>query len=154
MSEFEVARSTTIAADPARVHGLINDFHEWTAWSPWEELDPDLSRDYSGPDTGVGARYAWQGNRKAGQGSMEIIGSTPERIDLRLLFVKPWKADNRVDFRLTPVGDAGTEVTWRMTGEHKGLGILLSKVFSMDRLVGKDFDKGLTRLKALAEGNA
>jgi hypothetical protein len=154
MSEFEVARSTTIAADPARVHGLINDFHEWTAWSPWEELDPDLSRDYSGPDTGVGARYAWQGNRKAGQGSMEIIGSTPERIDLRLLFLKPWKADNRVDFRLTSVGDAGTEVTWRMTGAHKGLGILLSKVFSMDRLVGKDFDKGLARLKALAEGNA
>jgi hypothetical protein len=150
MSAFEVARSTTIAADPARVHGLINDFHAWTQWSPWEDLDPDLSRDYSGPDTGVGARYAWQGNRKAGQGSMEIVQSTPEKIDLRLLFVKPWKADNHVDFTLTPVGDAGTQVTWRMTGEHKGLGILLSKVFSMDRLVGKDFDKGLARLKAAA----
>jgi len=154
MSEFEVARSTTIAADPARVHSLINDFHAWTQWSPWEELDPELSRDYSGPDTGVGARYAWQGNRKAGQGSMEITRSTPERIDLRLLFVKPWKADNQVDFTLTPVGDAGTQVTWRMTGEHKGLGILLGKLFSMDRLVGKDFDKGLARLKAVAEGTA
>jgi hypothetical protein len=151
MSEFEVARSTTIAADPARVHGLINDFHQWTVWSPWEELDPELSRDYSGPDSGVGARYAWQGNRKAGQGSMEITGSTPERIDLRLLFLKPWKADNRVDFTLTPVGDAGTQVTWRMTGEHKGLGVLLSKVVNMDRLIGKDFDKGLARLKAAAE---
>ena len=154
MSEFEVARSTTIAADPARVHSLINDFHAWTQWSPWEELDPELSRDYSGPDTGVGARYAWQGNRKAGQGSMEITRSTPERIDLRLIFVKPWKADNQVDFTLTPVGDAGTQVTWRMTGEHKGLGILLGKLFSMDRLVGKDFDKGLARLKAVAEGTA
>ena len=151
MSQFEVARSTTVAADPAAVHSLINDFRQWTAWSPWEDLDPNLSRDYSGPESGVGARYAWQGNRKAGQGSMEIIGSTPERIDLRLLFVKPWKADNRVDFTLTPVGDAGTQVTWRMTGEHKGLGKLLSKVFSMDRLVGKDFDKGLARLKASAE---
>jgi hypothetical protein len=151
MSEFEVARSTTIAADPARVHGLINDFHQWTVWSPWEELDPELSRDYSGPDSGVGARYAWQGNRKAGQGSMEITGSTPERIDLRLLFLKPWKADNRVDFTLTPVGDAGTQVTWRMTGEHKGLGVLLSKVVNMDRLIGKDFDRGLARLKAAAE---
>lgn len=154
MAEFEVVRSTTIAADPARIHGLINDFHEWTAWSPWEELDPDLSRDYSGPDSGVGARYAWQGNRKAGQGSMEITGSTPERIDIRLLFLKPWKADNHVDFTLTPVGDAGTEVTWRMTGENKGLAGLFSKVFSMDRLIGKDFDKGLARLKAAAESPA
>jgi hypothetical protein len=151
MAEFEIVRSTTIAADPARVHSLINDFHAWTAWSPWEELDPELSRDYSGPDSGVGARYAWQGNRKAGQGSMEITGSTPEQIDLRLVFLKPWKADNKVDFKLTSVGDAGTEVTWRMAGENKGLHALLSKVFNMDKLVGKDFDKGLAMLKATAE---
>ena len=154
MAEFEVARSTTIAADPARVHGLINDFHAWTAWSPWEDLDPELSRDYSGPDTGVGARYAWQGNRKAGQGSMEITNSTPELIALRLLFVKPWKADNKVDFILTPVGDAGTEVTWRMTGENSGLQALFTKLFNMDKLVGKDFEKGLARLKVVAEGQA
>jgi len=151
MAEFEVVRSITIAADPARVHGLINDFHQWTAWSPWEDLDPELSRDYSGPDTGVGARYAWQGNRKTGQGSMEITGSTPERIDLRLLFIKPWKADNKVDFTLTPVGDAGTEVTWRMTGSNSGLQALFTKLFNMDKLVGKDFDRGLTRLKAASE---
>jgi uncharacterized protein YndB with AHSA1/START domain len=154
MSEFEVARSTTIAADPARVHSLINDFHAWTTWSPWEDLDPELSRDYSGPDTGVGARYAWQGNRKAGQGSMEITESTPERIVLRLLFLKPWKADNRVDFTLTPVGDAGTQVTWRMTGSNSGLQAVFSKLFNMERLVGKDFDRGLARLKAAAEGGA
>jgi hypothetical protein len=152
MSDFEVARSTTIAADPARVHGLINDFHAWTAWSPWEDIDPDLSRDYSGPDSGVGARYAWQGNRKVGQGSMEITGSTPERIDLRLVFLKPWKADNHVDFTLTPVGDAGTQVTWRMTGTSSGLQALFTRLFNMERLVGKDFDKGLARLKAAAEG--
>lgn len=151
MAEFEVVRSITIAADPARVHSLINDFHAWTAWSPWEDLDPDLSRDYSGPDTGVGARYAWQGNKKAGQGSMEITGSTPEQIDLRLLFVKPWKADNKVDFTLTQVGDAGTQVTWRMTGANAGLQALFTKLFNMDKLVGKDFDKGLARLRAAAE---
>jgi len=154
MAEFEVVRSITIAADPARVHGLINDCHQWTAWSPWEDLDPELSRDYSGPDAGVGARYAWQGNRKTGQGSMEITGSTPERIDLRLLFLKPWKADNKVDFTLTPVGDAGTEVTWRMTGQNSGLQALFTKLFNMDKLVGKDFDKGLARLKAASEDAA
>ena len=79
MGAYAVSRSTTVVADPARVHGLINDFHEWTAWSPWEDIDPDLKRDYTGPDQGVGARYAWSGNRKAGEGSMEITSRSLRR---------------------------------------------------------------------------
>ena len=99
-AQFEVTRTTSIAADPARVHALVDDFHEWIAWSPWEDLDPDLRRTYSGPDAGAGARYAWTGNRKAGEGSMEITGSTPERIDIELTFLKPFKATNHVDITL------------------------------------------------------
>ena len=150
MSTFEIARSTNIAADASDVHGRINDFHEWTSWSPWEDVDPDLQRIYTGPDQGVGAHYAWQGNRKAGQGSMEIVSPTPERIGIKLSFLKPWKAVNDVTFALTPTGH-GTEVTWTMNGEHSGMGKLFSKVFSMDKLVGKDFEKGLARLKAVSE---
>ena len=47
--------------------------HQWTRWSPWEDVDPDLHRAYSGAEEGVGAVYAWSGNRKAGAGRMEII---------------------------------------------------------------------------------
>jgi hypothetical protein len=150
MSSFEISRSTTIAAEPATVHGKINDFHEWTAWSPWEDVDPNLQRIYTGPDEGVGAHYAWQGNRQAGQGSMEIETSTPEAIGIRLSFLKPWKATNDVVFTLTPSG-SGTDVTWKMTGEHAGLGKVFSKVLSMDKMLGKDFEKGLARLKAVSE---
>ena len=150
MGGYAVSRSTTVVADPARLHGLINSFHEWTAWSPWEDIDPELDRDYSGPDSGVGAHYAWSGNRKAGQGAMEITASTPDEIDIRLDFLKPWKATNQVVFTLIPAVD-GTEVTWLMTGEQRGLMALVGKVVPMDRLVGKDFEKGLTRLKAVAE---
>jgi hypothetical protein len=153
MAGFAVSRSTTVIADPARVHGLINSFHEWTAWSPWEDLDPELERDYSGPDRGVGARYAWSGNRRAGQGSMEITSSTPDEIGLRLAFLKPFRSSNDVTFSLVPAVD-GTEVTWLMTGEQRGLMGLFGKVVSMDRLIGKDFEKGLTRLKAVAESPA
>ncbi len=150
MGGFAVSRSTTVIADPARVHGLINSFHEWTAWSPWEDLDPELQRDYSGPESGVGARYAWSGNRKAGQGSMEITSSTPDEIGLRLAFLRPFKSSNLVTFSLVPAVD-GTEVTWLMTGEQRGLMGLVGRVVSMDKLIGKDFEKGLTRLKAVAE---
>jgi hypothetical protein len=150
-SSFEVTRSTTIQADPARVLGLINDFHEWTAWSPWEDLDPGLRRTYSGPSSGVGAHYAWKGNRKAGEGSMEITGSGADRIEIELAFLKPMRNTQQVELVVTPTG-AGSEVTWRMSGQHEGLMMnLFSKVVSMDRLIGKDFEKGLTRLKAVAE---
>jgi hypothetical protein len=150
-SSFEVTRSATIEADPARVHDLINDFHQWTAWSPWEDLDPGLHRTYTGPSSGVGAHYAWKGNRKAGEGSMEITGSRPDRIEIELAFLKPMRNTQQVEFVLTPTG-ARTDVVWRMSGQHEGVVMnLFSKVVSMDKLIGKDFEKGLARLKAVAE---
>jgi hypothetical protein len=151
VSQYEVVRRTTIAADPGRVHGLVNDFHEWVSWSPWEDIDPDLQRTYSGPDRGVGAHYAWQGNRKAGQGSMEITASTPERVDVDLHFLKPFESAGKVTFDLVPAGEARTDVTWTMRGEQKGFWGLVGKVVPMEKFVGKDFEKGLARLKATAE---
>jgi hypothetical protein len=151
MGDFEVVRSTTIAAPPERVHGLIDDFHAWRAWSPWEDVDPDLRRDYSGPDSGVGAKYAWEGNRKAGKGNMEIVASTPELVEVRLQFEKPWKATNQTLFELAPSGDGATGVTWRMRGRTTGVAALFSRFMSMDKMVGGDFEKGLARMKAAAE---
>ncbi len=150
MGSYEVTRSASIAADPARVHGLINDFHEWPKWSPWDDLDPDMERTHSGAESGVGAHYAWDGNRKAGEGSMEITSSSPDQVALTVTFVKPWKATNDIVFALEP-NNGGTEVTWTMRGEQKGLMAIFGKVVPMDRLVGKDFEKGLTRLKVAAE---
>jgi len=154
MSDYEVVRTIDVAADPARVHALVDDLRAWTAWSPWEDLGPDLERTYSGPDAGVGAHYAWRGNRKAGAGSIEITGSTQERIDITLVVQKPFAAVNPVAFTFTPtqVGDApGTHVEWRMHGTPTGLWGVVRKLMPMDKLVGKDFDKGLARLKGVAE---
>jgi hypothetical protein len=149
MAEFEVVRSAVVTAEPARVHRLINDFHKWVEWSPWEDLDPQLQRSYSGADSGVGARYAWSGNRKAGAGSMEIIGSADREIGVRLDFLKPMKATNMVTFILDPV-ETGTEVTWRMTGKQTGLMGIIGKFIPMDKFVGRDFEKGLARLQQAA----
>jgi hypothetical protein len=150
MSAFEIVRSTHIDADPARVHGLVNDFREWQQWSPWEGLDPAMEREYSGSDRGVGAHYAWSGNRKAGSGSMEITASDPHEIAVRLSFRKPWKATNQVRFVLTPA-NSGTDLDWEMNGEQKGIAALFGKLFNVEKLVGGDFEKGLSRLKLVAE---
>jgi hypothetical protein len=148
---YRVERSIAIAAPPERVFAEINDFHRWQAWSPWEDLDPNLQRDYSGPDAGVGAAYAWSGNRKAGKGRMEIVESAaPILLGIQLDFLKPFKAHNQVKFVIAGDGPT-TNVTWSMTGA-KTLGTKIMGIFtSMDKLIGKDFEKGLAQLKIVAE---
>jgi hypothetical protein len=150
---FTITRQTSIAADPETIHRLVDDFHEWSKWSPWEGLDPALERSYSGPQAGVGAHYAWKGNRRAGRGSMEITGLAPDAVDIELRFVQPWKATNQVRLDLVPTS-TGTDVTWSMHGEHVGVMGLMSRVMPLDKMVGKDFEKGLARLKAVAEQSA
>ncbi len=146
MSTYEVRRSAVIPAPAEDIVPLVNSFHEWTAWSPWENVDPGMSRRYFGADSGVGAGYEWSGNRKAGSGTMEIVESVPAReIKVRLQFTKPFKALNPTSFTFTPA-PGGTEVTWRMTGENKGAAKLFALFMNMDKLVGSDFERGLQSL--------
>ena len=81
---------------------------------------------------------------------MEITGSTPEGIDITVQFLKPFKATNQTRLSFEPSG-AGTQVRWVMTGEQKGLMAVFGKFMNMDKMIGPDFEKGLTRLKAVAE---
>jgi uncharacterized protein YndB with AHSA1/START domain len=148
---YTVERSTTIDVPPQRVYDQIVDFHRWRAWSPWEEVDPELKRTYSGAESGTGAVYSWSGNRKAGQGKMEITqATTPSSVLIDLVFEKPWKAHNTTSFVIQPTG-AGSRVTWSMTGKKTLMTKVMGVFTSMDKLLGRDFESGLARLKTAAE---
>ena len=148
---YAVERSITIHAPPETIFGRLENFHRWADWSPWEAIDPAMERTFSGPEAGERAAYAWKGNRKAGQGSMCITGAeVPHRLDIDIVFLKPFKANNTITFGLAPEGDA-TRVTWTMQGPKTLITKVMGLFVSMDKMVGKDFDKGLARLKALAE---
>ena len=151
MSSFTVTRSALVAASPETVRPLVDDFRAWQRWSPWEDLG-ELRRTYSGAESGVGARYDWKGGRKAGAGSMEIVAATPESLRIELHFLKPWRATHQVVFTFERVPE-GTKVTWTMTGTHTGLATVFARFVNTDKLVGPDFEKGLARLKQLAEAS-
>ncbi len=149
-STYTVERTRTIDVAPDRLFPLIVDFRQWTRWSPWEDLDPDLHRAYAGAESGPGATYAWSGNRKAGTGRMEILRvDEPREVEVALDFEKPFRSSSRCVFLLTPAG-AGTTVTWRMVGAQPLALRLLSPVLSMDKLIGKDFERGLERMALTA----
>lgn len=148
---FQVQRKATIAAPPDKVFALIDDFHRWGEWSPWEKLDPAMTRTFEGPASGPGAVYAWKGNKDVGQGRMEIAESTPpSRIAIKLDFIEPMESNNVTEFVLAPK-DGGTEVTWTMRGPSPYLTKLMDTVIGMDRMIGKDFEAGLANMKAAAE---
>ncbi len=148
---YAVERSVTVAAPPSAVYAHIVDFHRWPTWSPWEGLDPAMTRQYSGADSGVGAVYAWSGNRKAGQGRMEITDAVePSSVHIALDFLKPFKSSSTTTFVLVPDGD-GTRVTWTMTGPKTVMTRMMGLFKSMDAMIGPDFEKGLSRLKVVAE---
>ena len=148
---FMVQRSATIKAPPERIFALINDFNNWGQWSPWEKLDTAMTRTYSGPASGVGAVYAWSGNKDVGSGRMEITESVPfSKVTLALDFLTPFETHNTTEFALVPSGDS-TTVTWTMRGPNLYLGKVMSIFVSMDKLIGKDFVAGLANLKAATE---
>ena len=151
---FTVQRAATIAAPAERVFANLDDFHRWAAWSPWEKLDPAMERTFSGPEHGTGAVYGWSGNKKVGEGRMEILHSEPpSRLRIQLDFIRPFEAHSTTDFALAPAGD-GTRVSWTMHGNHTLMSKVMCLFKNMDAMVGPDFERGLASLKAIAENEA
>jgi len=147
---FRVQRSASIKAPPEKVFPLLNDFHRYGEWSPFEKMDADMKRTYSGANTGKGAAYAWESTGKAGIGRMEITDSSPSSIKINLDFVKPFTARNKVEYTLQPKGDT-TDVTWAMHGDSPYISKLMGIFFNFDKLIGSDFETGLANIKAIAE---
>ena len=149
---FRVERSAIIAVPPAQLYARLADLRSFDDWSPWAKLDPAMQKTFSGPATGIGSAYAWEGNKNVGAGRMEIIELVPDRLlRMKLQFFRPFKADNEAIYTLEPM-DGGTRLTWAMTGPLNLMARVMHLLMNMDRMVGGDFEKGLVSLKRVAEG--
>ena len=150
-SEFTVTRRTQIAAPAAAVFPLVNDFHAWNLWSPWEKLDTGMKKTFSGAPLGKGSVYEWAGNDKVGSGRMEITDSRENTsIAIKLDFITPFAASNTTTFTFAPK-DGGTEVVWAMSGHNNFVSKAFGLLMNMDKMVGGDFEKGLAEMKKSAE---
>jgi len=152
---YHVERSTKVDAPASLVFAQLDDFKSWAAWSPWEKMDPNMQKTFTGPPEGVGASYSWQGNDKVGKGKMTITGSQPVTgIKYKLEFIEPFAAVAESDFSLVPQGDQAVKVVWAMDGTNDLMGKVFGIFMNMDAAIGADFERGLTSLKAIAEGEA
>jgi len=110
-----------------------------------------MKRTFDGAEAGKGAVYEWDGNGKAGSGRMEILETSPTKITIKLDFLKPFEGHNTAEFILETKSDSSTHVTWAIQGPNQFIGKMISIFVSMDQMIGKDFETGLSNIKALTE---
>jgi uncharacterized protein YndB with AHSA1/START domain len=149
--DYRLTRTTVIAAPAAAVFTQVNDLQKWENWSPWAKLDPNAKVTFSGPQSGEGASFKWDGNDRVGAGTMTITASKPNtRIATRTDFAKPFAGSSNSDFVFSENGGQ-TNVIWTMTGRHDFIGKAMCLVMSMEQMLGPDFERGLAQLKQVSE---
>ena len=153
-SEFQMDRSTTIAAPQADVFAQVNDFHKWDAWSPWAKLDPQAKVTFEGPPEGEGTVMTWSGNSEVGEGKMTLTESRPnELVKTRVDMVKPFEGTSTSEFTFKPEGDQ-TAVTWSVAAHHNFMEKALCLVMGGKTMMSDLMEKGLAQMKSVVESKS
>lgn len=149
---YDVNRSVVISKPRNEVFEYLKYLKNMDHWSPWAKKDPNMEKKFTGTDGEVGAISYWNGNKEVGEGEQEITNIVPgERIDGVLRFMKPWKSQSDCYFVLEDTDGKGTRVTWGFKGKNKFPMSIMMLFMSMDKMVGKDFEEGLSTLKTQLE---
>lgn len=150
--DYQVERTVNINAPKQIIWKNIASFKAMDEWSPWREMDPNQTTEYFGEEGEVGSGTRWVGDPETvGTGSQELILSDPmNRIETKLKFEVPWEAENDVYITLADA-ESGFDVTWGFTGKMAFPMNVLLPIIGIEEGVGSDFEKGLQKLKEIAE---
>jgi len=74
----------------------------------------------------------------------------PSKVVIQLDFIRPFEGHNVTEFALVPKG-ASTDVQWTMRGPANFMTKLMGLFMSMDKMIGRDFERGLANLKEVVE---
>lgn len=151
-SQVSVERSTVINASDSTVFANLSSYLSRAQWDPWLKLEPSAKFTLSGPETGVGASYAWEG-QEIGSGTMTIKEIVPMKsVHSELVFLTPQSGTSQVFWYIEPQAD-GTKVTWMFQSE---MGWPIERYFGlmMDGMLGPDFERGLANLKSMIESGS
>lgn len=149
---YDVSRSTVIDKPRKEVFAYLRSLKKQAEWSPWEKKDPNMHKEFRGTDGEVGSVSYWNGNKDVGEGEQEITKIVDgERIEGALRFMKPWKSESDCYFITEDADGHKTKVTWGFSGRNKFPMSIMMLFMSMDKMVGKDFEDGLSTMKASLE---
>jgi len=148
-SDYRIERSIEISQPVPVVFDQVADFNHWLAWNPWTDTEPTARNTISGAPKTVGSSWAWEGE-ELGKGSLTINEIIPNQaIRSTLRFIEPQQMVARDSWSFVPAG-TGTKVIWANEGKlsypmERYVGLF------MDSILGSDYEKGLAKLKRVAE---
>jgi hypothetical protein len=149
---YDVSRSIVISKPRTEVFEYLKYLKNMDYWSPWSKKDPNMEKKFTGIDGEIGATSYWKGNKDVGEGEQEIKNIVEgERIDTELRFLKPWKSTSDCYTKVESAGKGQTKVIWGFSGKNKFPMSIMTVFMSMDKMVGKDFEAGLSTLKSELE---
>jgi hypothetical protein len=151
---LHIERSLVMQATPAHVLPYTNDFTKFVTWIPWTELDPNQTTEFSEPPSGVGAWSTWSGNDAVGSGRMELLSVEPNAVVHKLDFIEPFANTAESTLSMKPAGEGKVEVTWALDQDAGFASKIMCVFVDMDKMLGADFEKGLTKLQKLVEADA
>jgi len=151
--DFKFERELTINRPHAEVFTYLKSLRNFQNWNPFFRKDPNTKITYRGQDSQIGFVSSWLGNREVGIGEQEIMRIIEgDRVEFELRFKTPFEATNQVYFATEAVGNGLTRVRWGISGKCPFPMNLLGMIFNSEKMIGKEFDWGLNKLKSILEG--
>jgi effector-binding domain-containing protein len=149
-TQYNLKRTVVVDADKETVKNYMGNFENFQDWSPWAEMDEEMEIEISGEAGTVGSSYEWEGNEDVGEGVMTITEVTNDTVKIKLKFEEPFESESPTYYAFKDV-DGKTEVTWYMEGEMSYPWNIMGLFVNMEEAIGKDFEKGLGKLKSKVE---
>jgi uncharacterized protein YndB with AHSA1/START domain len=147
-SAYRVERVVVINAPAEKVYRLVATPREWPKWGIWFERERDMKVEFMGAESGAGAKWKWASQE--GRGEMEFTRAEPGRVVEYVLAFPDMGMSSKGALTLTPNGEA-TRLSWTNEGDVGRNPMMRWFVPFLDGMIGKDYEAGMAKLKALAE---
>lgn len=148
--KVHVERRLLVSSSQKNIFDQVNTVKNWINWTPWLQSETSIISDFSGPESGVGARFSWHNiDKSIGKGSVTIISSaSPDSLEVILDYAEKGKSTGKFIFLRE---GHNTTVIYSL---ESVLGVNpITRWFGLvsDYLVGPDLEKSLVNLDNLAQ---
>lgn len=150
--EANYSKSIAINAPVHVVWENVNSLEDLDKWSPWNDKDPGMKKEWTGTDGTVGASQSWVSDVEGvGTGSQTISNiEAPNLIETDLKFYEPYESEAKAYVKLVAEGSR-TVATWGFESEMPYPFNIMGLFMDMGEMLDEDYSKGLGRLKDLCE---
>ncbi len=145
-NKYTVERTIQVDDEKEVITSFVADFNHFDKWSPWSEIDTNMQVTIHGESGTAGSSYHWNGNEEVGEGIMTLSRKQQDTLRVNLKFVEPFESENPTYYAFHETKN-GTKVTWHMEGEMAYPWNIMLLFMDMEDAIGKDFEKGLEKLK-------